>query len=245
MTRRLCCACAALCVLLFAIPAFAKDVVKIARIAGEVEVRHDDENDGDWTAAEEGQKLKDGWELRTGKESKVQLVFPKDNVVILKEQSFVRILEMQKGGGAVLESDKPGGLLVQLKNKLDSGATFTLRTPSAQAIVRGTEYGAQITETGETDENGDPVYETEFYGYQGEVEVTNEFGTQLLHADETIRAIAGMIPGAAIPSLPGVAGEFLDILTSPDIFEAAKDKVENEVEDEVRDHFNIPGGFPF
>jgi hypothetical protein len=198
--------------------------------------------------AEKDQKLKPGWELRTGGDGKAQLVFPKDNVVILKENSFVRILELQKGGGAVLEADKAGGLLVQLKHKLDSGATFTLRTPTAQAIVRGTEYGAEITDTGQTDGNGQPVYETEFYGYEGEVTIENEFGSQLLKADETIRAIAGMIPGAAIPSLPGVAGDFFNILTAEDPFEAAEQELEDRVEDELRDRVpDIPGfgGFGF
>jgi hypothetical protein len=245
MNHRLACGLAALFLLCSAAPAFAKDVVKIDRVAGDVQVRHPDEDDSDWTDAKEGQKLSAGWELRTGSGGKALLVFPKDNTVTLKEKSFLRILEMQKGGGAVLEADKEGGLLVQLKNKLDSGATFTLRTPTAQAIVRGTEYGAQITETNETDENGEPVYETEFYGYEGEVEVTNEFGTQLLHADETIRAIAGMIPGIAVPSLPGVAGDFFSILTDPEPFEAAEEMAKDRIEDEIRDKVKLPGGFPF
>jgi len=235
-------AAAWLLALLCALPAAAADgeTVKLGRIAGDVQIRHQDETKNKWQDAEEAGVISPGWELRTGKASKALLVFPKGNTVTLRADSFVRILELKPGGGALIESDKPGGLLVSIKHKLDKNNDFTLKTPSAHAIVRGTEYGASIQRDG-LDDDGKPKYVTGFYGYEGEVCIENEFGGQMLGGDQTIRAIAGLIPGVAVPSLPGVAGDFFSILTSEDPEGAAKDMVEDRIEDEIRD--KIPGGF--
>jgi hypothetical protein len=105
--------------------------------------------------------------------------------------------------------------------------------------VRGTEYGAQISRAG-LDDDGKPLYETEFYGYEGEVEIENEFGSQILRANETIRAVLGAIPGVPVPGLDGVAGTFFNILTSDDPEEAVKDEAEKRIEQEIRK--KIPGG---
>src|SRR5437667_3420121 len=109
------------CVLLCAAnaPTLAKDKdsVRIDRLAGSVEVMHADATHGKWQAAEAQQELTDGWSLRTGKQSKVQLLFPKDNVLILRESSFLQIVALTAGGGAKLKATE-GGLLVRLDHAL-------------------------------------------------------------------------------------------------------------------------------
>jgi hypothetical protein len=213
-----------------------KDTVRIDRLAGTVEVMHATATKGKWLAAESEQELNPGWGLRTGKKSKVQLIFPKDNTLILRENSFLEIVELKPGGGARLKASE-GGLLAQLKHDLEPGSEFTLETPSALAIVRGTEYGARIEETGEV-KDGQPVTRTTFYGYDGTVEVTNEQGTQLLEARQTLSVVAGVAPDLPMASVVQ-AIEFLDDLTSEELFEEAERRLKDKAKQELNKR--IPG----
>jgi len=204
-------------------------VVKIARLAGTVEVMHKDATHGKWIDAEVDQELSAGWSLRTGDESKAQLVFPKDNVVILKEHSVLIVHEVTAAGGAHIESTD-GGLLVQLKNHLDPGSEFTLDTPDAQAIVRGTEYGVQIEDAGQ-DEHGQPLKRATFYGYDGRVEVKNSKGSQYLEHGKTLVAELGKI-GIPFASL-AVANDFLNDLNSQVLYNKAKGQAQKQVDKQI------------
>jgi hypothetical protein len=140
------CALAAVLVVLGVIQAPAQQElhITISRIGGTVEVQNAVATKGQWVAAKKDQVIGAGWNLRTAASSKVQLVFPKDNVVILKENSVLSVDKLDAGGGAQL-SAKSGGLLADIKNALSPGSTFEVKTPNALAVVRGTKYGVQIT----------------------------------------------------------------------------------------------------
>jgi hypothetical protein len=212
------------------VAAQAEDVsATVARLAGKVEVMHADATRGKWLDAQADQQLSVGWSLRTGKQSKAQLVFPKGNTVILKENSVLAIRELSAGGGAQL-SATDGGLLVQLKHKLDPGETFTLDAPTAQAIVRGTEYGVEIAETGQ-DENGAPVKEATFYGYEGRVEVRNDKGSQYLEKGQKVVSQLGQIPGLPVAGLQE-ALDFFDDLSSEDLFQQAEAQAKKKAQKE-------------
>jgi hypothetical protein len=204
--------------------------VTVARLAGDVKVMNKTETKGQWVDAEAKQQLSAGWSLRTGEESKAQLVFPKDNVVILKENSVLVIHELGNGGAAHIESTD-GGLLVQLKHHLDPGAEFTLDTPDAQAIVRGTEYGVQIEDAG-TDSSGNPQAKSTFYGYEGTVEVKNDKGTQLLKKGNTLVAELGQIPGVPVASAQA-ALDFFNDLNSDKLFKEAEQKAKDKVNKQI------------
>ncbi|MCB1216531.1 FecR domain-containing protein [bacterium] len=147
--------------LLAAVPAHAQSDafgVVIERMAGTVEVRHSELTDDEWRMAEKGESIGAGWKLRTGDESKVQLLFPQDNVLILKQNSELVIDRLSADGGASLEA-LGGGILVNIQNALSPGSQFEVKTPTALAVVRGTEWGMD-----EIDE-----FDCICYGYDGTV----------------------------------------------------------------------------
>ena len=159
--------------------------ITISRIAGAVEVQHDFATAGEWVLASTGQELASGWKLRTGSGAKAQLVFPQENVVILKENSVLFVDSLDLGGGATLKADE-GSLLVDIRNALAAGSEFELVTPTALAVVRGTKYAAVEIDG----------YDVTFYGYDGAVEIMNDMGEGAvwLVADKAVDVIYGEIP---------------------------------------------------
>lgn len=147
--------------LLLAVPAHAQDDafgIVVERIAGSVEVRHTELTENQWRQAEKGENIGAGWSLRTGEESKVQLRFPEDNVVILRQNSELVVDRLSADGGASLEA-LSGGILVNIENALSPGSQFEVKTPTALAVVRGTKWGMD-----EIDE-----FDCLCYGYDGTV----------------------------------------------------------------------------
>ena len=148
-------------------PALAQDDaygITVERLAGKVELMHLELTKGDWRQAAKGEQISAGWSLRTGEESKVQLLFPGDNIVILRQNSELTIDEL-RGEGATL-SALTGGVLVDIRNQLAADSQFEVKTTSALAVVRGTKWGmADINQ-----------YGCQCYGYDGTVQVY-EMGT--------------------------------------------------------------------
>ena len=177
--------------LLLMLPAAAQDgvMITISRIAGAVEASHADATGGAWTSAAAGQQLSAGWSLRTGEDGKVQLTFPRDNVVILKGNSVLYVENLESGGGGTLASDG-GDFLVNLKNALSPGSEFEVKTPSALAVVRGTKFGVSV--------RGDE--ESVFYGYEHTVEIINQYGTSFLTEGTTVVATPDDAPDDPEPS---------------------------------------------
>ena len=178
-----------LLILAFSTPAAAQDIsVLISRVAGTVEVSHSSETSGAWEKAKKGQRIDAGWKLRTGADSKAQLTFPLDNVVILKENTFLEIKALDAGGGARIatESDviDAGSLLVDIKNALSPGSDFVLETPTALAVVRGTKYAA----------TGIDEFDVTFYGYEGTVLIARP--------DDTTKFVE-MTAGTMVPTVYG------------------------------------------
>lgn len=198
------------------LPAVAQDepTITIARLAGAVEVLHPDFTKGEWQPASTDQVIGAGWKLRTLEGGKVQLVFPQDNVVILKENSVLYVDKLDLGGGASVESDE-GSLLVDIRNALSPGSEFELKTPTALAVVRGTKFGALIPPAG-----GDEERAT-FFGYDGTVEILNDMGSVFMSADTTVLAPVNRPPGDPQPS-SAEASAFLADLENPDPFEASE-----------------------
>jgi len=184
------------------LPATAQEqapTITVARLKGTVEVAHSEETQRLWEPALAGQLLGSGWSLRTGDDSKAQLVFPRDNVVILKENSVLYVDKLESGGGASLEADQ-GSLLVDLINALAPGSDFELETPTALAVVRGTMFGA--------DNIGD--FTVTFYGYRGEVDIYDAgqmYPPVKLTAGQAVDVPAGEAPSQ--PYTPVGADDFL------------------------------------
>jgi hypothetical protein len=178
---------------ILAVPVVAQDTITltISRIAGSIQLCHPNETGVRWITAREGQKIGTGWELRTGAASKVELTLPKDNVVILRENSVLYLDLLLDNGGANLRTGQ-GGLLVNVRHSLSPGSEFEVKTPSALAVVRGTEYGVACL----------PGGATAFYGYRGKVQIYNDQGAVYLTAGTTVDVASAMAPSAPKPSGP-------------------------------------------
>ncbi len=121
--------------------------VRITRLAGPVEIRR--EGKTDWVRAKVGTFLKKGDSLRTLKGGKVQLVFPQNTIVLIKENSVLNLRDLGQGGRAKVRT-LLGSFLFDLRKALSPGSSFEVETPSALAVVRGTKFGAEVSIDGTT-----------------------------------------------------------------------------------------------
>jgi hypothetical protein len=170
-------------VALLAAAAVAQDIsVKVTRLAGPVEVRMAKQTA--WTKADLGQVLVAGDTLRTLKGGKVQLLFPGNTIVLIKENSVLSVKELQDDGGGKVKT-LVGGFLFNIQKALSPGSTFEVETPSALAVVRGTQFGTDV----------DPDGTSHFTGYADIVEVTAEGVTKMLGPGQTIDVSPGGAPG--------------------------------------------------
>lgn len=171
----------ALALLVFA--AYAQELtVKVTRLAGPVQVRAKAQSE--WADATLGQVLQPGETLRTLKGGKVQLLFPQNTIVLIKENSVLSVKDLDEGGGGKVKT-LVGGFLFNLQEALSPGSTFEVETPSALAVVRGTKFGVDV------DFDGTAT----FTGYDGEFEVTAEGVTVTIGPGESISVEPGEEPG--------------------------------------------------
>lgn len=194
--------------------------VKITRVAGCVRVER---SGAEPVNVGIGDLLYAGDVLFVDKDAKVQLAFPGNTLVLLKENSVLSLSELVPEG-RTRSALAAGYLLANLKEALSPGATFEVETPTALAVVRGTVFEVEIHEPDEED-GIPPVY---FYGHQGEVE--------LLFAEEVL--LLG--PGALIQLEVGRLPRFLEHsrkleeilqMFDPEYWE---EKIEEEIKEEVR-----------
>jgi len=162
-------------------------LVRISRLAGPVEVRKAGAQK--WARAEVGAILKSGDSLRTLKGGKVQLVFPGDTVVLIKENSVLNLKALSGGGGGKVKT-LVGGFLFDLRKALSPGASFEVETPSALAVVRGTKFGDDVGLDGTT----------VFTAYEDSVEVSAQGVTRTLEEGNELEVRPGEPPGEPTPT---------------------------------------------
>jgi hypothetical protein len=106
-------------------------------VQGDVRVQ-----DGDaWDAVEEGQLFAQGDHLRTADDSTVHLVLADGSSVALAPNSEITLDKLSAGGeGSVTLLTLARGLLNTMVEKLKSGSSFEVQTPSAVAAVKGTDF---------------------------------------------------------------------------------------------------------
>ena len=194
--------------------------VKITRLAGCVRVERAGTEP---TEVGVGDLLYAGDVLFVDKDAKVQLTFPGNTLVLLKENSVLSLSELVPNE-RTRSSLTAGYLLANLKEALSPGATFEVETPTALAVVRGTVFEVEIQEPDE-EEGTPPVH---FYGHRGEVE--------LQFAEEVLMLGPGALIQLEIGKLPRIlkhTRQLEEILRmfDPEYWE---EKVEEEIEEEIR-----------
>ncbi|MEP0813568.1 MAG: FecR domain-containing protein [bacterium] len=116
--------------------------VTVIRQAGKVEVKTAGAKE--WTKSAPDMVLQGGDSIRTLKNSKVQLLFPGDAVVLIKENSQLNLKELSAGGGGKVKT-VAGSFLFNLEKALSPGSTFEVESPGALAVVRGSKWAQFIS----------------------------------------------------------------------------------------------------
>jgi hypothetical protein len=158
----------------------------LADLEGNVERRAGDK--APWTAAVKGAALADGSSLRLGAGAKAAVAFDDGSRVDLAENTtFTLDRDSDKGRAVGLAA----GLLRALIRKPSPG--FAVRTPTAVAAVRGTEFTVGVDRAGRT----------KVRVYSGAVSVRDKKGREtLLQPDQSLEASAAGLgrPAAVAPS---------------------------------------------
>jgi FecR-like protein len=146
-----------------ALPALAQEVGTVAEYEGTADIGRG----GAWTPAAIGAPIERGDQLRTGKPGRFKIVFQDDSVLSVSEQSLVVVNEQVFDPA----SNKARSYFDLIHGKLNSivsdyygrpGSSYQVKTATAVAGVRGTEFSVSY----------DPDDEiTEVLGFNGKVEV--------------------------------------------------------------------------
>lgn len=137
----------------------AEVVGRVSFFVGEVELQAD--RQGPWTPVELQQGISSGQRLRTGSESRVELLFEDGSVVRLGEESLLDLSELAfddqrlQGKAELLL----GRLWSKLKKLGDRG--LEVRSPTAVMAVRGTTFRAEAK----------PDTTVQLWVYEGRVDV--------------------------------------------------------------------------
>ncbi|MBI4051619.1 MAG: FecR domain-containing protein [Elusimicrobia bacterium] len=96
-----------------------------------------------WTPAEAGTLLEPGDSVRTGKNSSAEIMTAEENVLDLSENSVFSVPKEEAHSSFFLRA---GTVLARIKSFLKGEKRFRIRTPTAVAAVRGTQFGITASE---------------------------------------------------------------------------------------------------
>ncbi len=146
-----------------ALPALAQEVGTVAEFEGTADIGRG----GVWTPAAIGAPIEQGDQLRTGKPGRFKIVFQDDSVLSVSEQSLVVVNEQVFDPA----NNKAHSYFDLIHGKLNSivsdyygrpGSSYQVKTATAVAGVRGTEFSVSYDPDDEV---------TEVLGFNGKVEV--------------------------------------------------------------------------
>jgi hypothetical protein len=112
---------------------------RLTKVSGDVQIRA--AGGPSFSAAKAGRKLAEGDEVRTGRGGVAELALDGDAVLQLKPRSDFTLSKTDKSSSFVTLA--LGTVLAKL-HRLASNRAFEVRTPTAVAAVRGTEFGVSV-----------------------------------------------------------------------------------------------------
>jgi len=119
-------------------PAAAEDFdARLASFSGTVDVQASGETDA-WREAEAGMPLSAGDKVRTGADSSAEITLDGSGIIRLGESSEVTASSLKTSSSSFFLS--MGSLVSKIKGLLKKEARLQVRTPTAVAAVRGTEF---------------------------------------------------------------------------------------------------------
>lgn len=184
--------------------AFAQaGTASLSGVEGDVTVKA--KADGEWENGTEGMAVPEGASVKTGSDGKASLTWGEGNVVKIYPLSLIKATSVsgadKKASVITLES----GRTMSRVAKLDSGASFELKTPTAVAGVRGTGFDTQITPG--TAMVTIAVVEGSVVMSVGDIEVVLDEGFES-------SALPGEVPGAPQMIPPGKLGDLKSELST-------------------------------
>jgi len=131
-------------------PAFAGTAATLQYVKGKVDTRPNDK--APWTSAKKGASISEGAWIRTGGESEAVLRWQQGHVVKFTAFTTLKIAKMSMDAAANTESNQldvsVGKILVKSHKLMSNNSTFTVKTPTAVAGVRGTDFAVEVAEDG-------------------------------------------------------------------------------------------------
>ncbi|MFA6029517.1 MAG: FecR domain-containing protein [Elusimicrobiota bacterium] len=124
-----------------------------------------------------------GDRIETGADGRAEVALDSESLVEIGPKSVFTVESLDEKESWL--SLKLGSLTAKLK-KLAAGRSLRVRTPSAVAAVRGTEFAVDVPEEGETRVG---VFD------EGRVEVSGEQGSTELSANQETQVLRGRAPG--------------------------------------------------
>jgi hypothetical protein len=110
-------------------------------VKGEVELKKAGDDDDFWTRAKLYTGLEETDELRTGDESSVEITFDNGTVLVLKENTNMKLMSVIKQLKMKL---KKGKLLSSVIKQHKGAVPHSIQTPTSVAAVRGTEFAIEV-----------------------------------------------------------------------------------------------------
>jgi hypothetical protein len=208
MRRCILIATAALVALVFACVRVeaAGAMVRLSSVKGDVTVQA--QESGEWAAAADGTMLGQGASLRTGPGAEALVNWGAGHVVKVYQLSIVKIENLtdpDAAGGSKSQISLGKGKIVAKVEKLKTtDSTFTVRTPTAVAGVRGTAFECAISP--ETNQVSVSVMEGSVFVMVGDVESIIEQGFETLIAPGEAPAAPTEIPVEKMEMLKSETG---------------------------------------
>lgn len=160
---------------IFVAGAAMAEPARISRMKGGVEIMRVDAEK--WTPAKPDLALSKGDRIRTKEDGKVELLFPDRTVLLIKEESEIKITRESDGGGGGSVKTLIGAVLLRVKASLAPSTDFQVDGSSALGVVRGTVLRVEVSKDGTS----------YWHGYESAVEVSNEKGNWIMQAGTNCR----------------------------------------------------------
>ena len=122
----------------------ADAMATLKRVTGDVKIRAN--QTAEWQVAKVGDTLAQGAQVRTGGEGEALLVWPQGHVVRIFNLTVMTINNQETGTDEKTELNVGVGKIFSKVNKLKSAnSTFSVKTPTAVAGVRGTDFLVEVS----------------------------------------------------------------------------------------------------
>lgn len=119
---------------------------KIEKISGDVKAK---KKEKEWEIAKEGMRLEQGDKLKTEKNSQAIISIPEENEVLIEPETEIIINDLWENPFNKAKETNLGlikGKVQAVIKKIFGGSKFSVKTPSAVSLIRGTKFRAKTAE---------------------------------------------------------------------------------------------------